>query len=190
MAIVVFEGQSYPMWTLLVQSRLGLLNHALAVSPDPYRSPACWASCAGGRELEQKAGGRQPRACVSNLYSQATQGGCVCVCLFMGAEAVLERLGRPCYTFQCYCSYKLCVAMCSPSSIFWMEDLSLRGSLLSKPVLTWNLAPTTTNLISFPCRTHNIQNADFSLEVQFVCFSNAQISAALHKHANQRDPDP
>lgn len=84
-AIVVFEGQSYPMWTLLVQSRLGLLNHALAVSPDPYRSPACWASCAGGRELEQKAGGRQPRACVSNLYSQATQGGCVrvCMCVFV-----------------------------------------------------------------------------------------------------------
>lgn len=59
---VVFRGQCYPVWTSLVQSRQGLLNHALAVSSDPHRSPACWASCAGERELEQEAGGRRPGA--------------------------------------------------------------------------------------------------------------------------------
>lgn len=57
-------------------------------------SPACWASCVGVRERGRRvADGQKPGACVSNLESQTSQEGCVCVCGGWGC-CVFARVGR------------------------------------------------------------------------------------------------
>lgn len=48
----------------------------------PLRSPACWVSCAGGRELEREAGGRQPgvRSMCEQSAKPVPVGEDLCVC--------------------------------------------------------------------------------------------------------------
>lgn len=76
--------------------------------------------------------------------------------------------------------------MYSPSKNLLMGDLSLSGSLRDqKPT-----PPITTIWFHFHVE-HKIYKMRISLwKSTLFVFSNAQISAALHKHASQRDPDP